>query len=67
MRTDLTDVDGGSHDAPDAERRDLEKQAWIEGRGYCVLRFTNARVFANVRAVADEIFAVARLRMKGWG
>ncbi|WP_395644828.1 endonuclease domain-containing protein [Terricaulis sp.] len=60
----VIEVDGGSHDSPDVERRDMERQAWIEGRGYCVLRFTNARVLANVRAVADEIFAVARHRMK---
>jgi very-short-patch-repair endonuclease len=45
--------------------RDLERQAWIEGRGYKVLRFSNARVAADVEGVAREVMAHVRLQQLG--
>lgn len=58
------EVDGGAHDAPDVALVDAERQRWIEARGYRVLRFRNAEVLKNVQAVADVIFAEARMRMR---
>lgn len=57
------EVDGGAHCAPDVAARDAGRQQWIEARGYRVLRFKNADVLRNVCAVADAIFAEARMRM----
>jgi very-short-patch-repair endonuclease len=53
----VIEVDGGAHDAPDVASRDLARQLWIESRGYRLLRFTNAQVLADVRAVAQQILA----------
>lgn len=58
------EIDGGAHNAPDVERRDLERQQWIEGKGYLVLRFENRRVLRDTKAVAEEIFLQAQRRLK---
>jgi very-short-patch-repair endonuclease len=63
----IVEVDGGVHSASDAALNDLERQQWIESRGYRVLRFTNAEVLADVRAVARAVFAIAGGRMGGGG
>jgi very-short-patch-repair endonuclease len=60
----IIEIDGGAHDAPDVAERDYERQQWIEGRGYRVLRFKNADVIRDVRAVARKIFAEATLQMR---
>jgi very-short-patch-repair endonuclease len=59
----IIEVDGGAHDAPDVALRDAERKAWIEGRGYSVLRFRNVEVLADVGAVARRIFVEAKIRM----
>jgi very-short-patch-repair endonuclease len=61
----IVEVDGGAHDAPDAPRRDLERQQWIESRGYVVLRFSNANVLKDSHGVAREVFVAARVRLPG--
>ena len=56
----VIELDGGAHRAPDRIEHDAERQAWIESRGYAVLRFTNERVLADSRAVAAEIWEFVR-------
>ncbi len=57
----VIELDGGAHDAPDAAARDVERQVWIEARGYRVLRFANARVLGDLSAVMREVLAEVRL------
>ncbi len=57
------EIDGGAHDAPDVALRDGERQQWIEGRGYRVLRFANAEVLCDPRRVARVICALAVARL----
>ena len=57
----VIEVDGGAHLAPDVALLDLERQQWLEGRGYRVLRFTNRRVLAEMPDVLREIVAEVRL------
>jgi very-short-patch-repair endonuclease len=57
------EIDGGAHSAPDVALRDVERQQWIEGRGYRVLRFTNAEVLCDPRRVARAICALASTRL----
>jgi very-short-patch-repair endonuclease len=51
----IVEIDGGAHNAPDAAARDAKRQAWLEGRGYLVLRFSNAEIEADAEAVASRI------------
>lgn len=57
------EIDGGAHNAPDVALGDLERQQWIEGRGYRVLRFANADVLCDPRRVARAICALAMVRL----
>jgi very-short-patch-repair endonuclease len=59
----VVELDGGAHGAPDVALRDLERQEWIEGRSYLLLRFTNAEVMHDAKSVARRIFAEAKMRM----
>lgn len=58
------ELDGGVHRAPDVALRDNDRQNWIEGRGYKIMRFSNARVLGDASGVADEILVQTRARMR---
>jgi very-short-patch-repair endonuclease len=53
----VIEVDGGVHDAVGRKHEDTERQAWIESRGYALVRFTNAQVMQDVGAVVRAIIA----------
>jgi very-short-patch-repair endonuclease len=57
------ELEGGAHDAPDVAASDVERRAWIEGRGYLVLRFQNADVLNDPEKIARYIAAMAEARM----
>ena len=49
----VVEVDGGQHnDAADADER---RTAWLNGRGYHVIRFWNNEVTANIEGVLATI------------
>ncbi|HEU4820672.1 MAG TPA: DUF559 domain-containing protein [Qipengyuania sp.] len=57
----IVECDGISHDRE--PEKDLRRDAWLRGRGYTVLRFTNAEVLSNAEGVVKAIeIEVARLR-----
>jgi very-short-patch-repair endonuclease len=60
----VIEVDGGAHNAPDRQLDDAERQVWIESRGYKVLRFRNADVEREIRAVVRVIAAEMQMRLK---
>jgi very-short-patch-repair endonuclease len=60
----VVELDGGAHNAPDVVARDAERCAWIEGRGYRVLRFKNEEVLKDVAAIAKRISAEAAARIR---
>ncbi len=60
----VVEVDGGAHNAPDVALRDVERQTWIEGRGYLVLRVRNEEVLKDVVTIAKHIAAAAAARMR---
>jgi very-short-patch-repair endonuclease len=59
----VVELDGGAHDAPDVAARDVERQAWIEGRGYKVLRFRIDAVLKDSASVASLIASEAEARL----
>jgi very-short-patch-repair endonuclease len=40
----VVELDGSIHDLPDRVVYDAERQQWLEGNGYAVLRITNEQV-----------------------
>jgi len=49
----IIELDGGQHDGRQAE--DARRSAWLEDRGYRVVRFWNNEVFENMEGVMGEI------------
>jgi very-short-patch-repair endonuclease len=48
-------VDGPIHNHGKNPARDAKYQAWLEGHGYTVIRFTNERVKKDIQGVVSEI------------
>ena len=49
----VIELDGGQHAA--TTTRDAERDAWLQGRGYSVLRFWDNEVFQNMESVLEVI------------
>ena len=49
------EVDGASHDSPQAKARDSTRQREIEKHGICFLRFTDEQVLGNIDNVCMMI------------
>jgi very-short-patch-repair endonuclease len=60
----VIEVDGSSHDDVGTIRADEERDAWLEKRGYKVIRFTNQEVFSQLERVAWEIEAAVEEHSK---
>jgi very-short-patch-repair endonuclease len=58
------EIDGDSHLEEQAQAYDAERQAFLESKGTCLLRFTNQQVYTELDGVLEEIAQmVIRLRV----
>ena len=55
----IVKVDGDQHSRDSIGRADAERTAWLEAKGYSLLRFWNIEVFENIEAVCEAILAVS--------
>jgi very-short-patch-repair endonuclease len=63
----VVEIDGEIHERLEEVRlRDRERQAWLEGQGYRVLRFSNRDVEADVWGCVVQVKALL-LDGGGWG
>jgi len=53
----VIELDGGQHNMPDGVAADAERTAFLESRGYRVLRFWNNDVLGNIDGVMTVIAA----------
>jgi 5-methyltetrahydrofolate--homocysteine methyltransferase len=51
----IIEVDGLIHQLPDVKENDEIRQAWLESKGFKVIRFTNNEVIGNLEYVLSEI------------
>ena len=49
----IIELDGGQH--AETAARDAERDAWLRGRGYNVLRFWDNEVFQNLEGVLEVV------------
>ena len=56
----IIELDGGQHGEDTKEKRDKERTARLENRGYEVLRFWNNEVLMNMEAVLERIMEAIR-------
>lgn len=55
----VIELDGEIHAEPQPAARDRERDAYIRGLGFTILRFPNQRIFGTAGEVLAEILAVA--------
>ena len=55
------EIDGDAHAEPDQAEYDAARTAWLEARGYRVVRFHNDGVHHNLSAMVDAIRAACVL------
>ena len=56
----IIEVDGGIHNLDVVAQRDAERETWLNGRGYRILRFSNLQALeteATIAAIMAEIGA----------
>ena len=56
----VLELDGEIHEKAQPAARDRERDAYIRGLGFTILRFPNERVFSDTEGVISEILAFAR-------
>jgi len=56
----VIELDGESHDGPEAQHGDQRRDAYLVGLGLRVLRFTNAQVMGEFEGVMEAISEAAR-------
>jgi very-short-patch-repair endonuclease len=57
----VIEVDGVQHQAPEGRTKDAVRDAWLQGQGFTVLRFTNGEVTETRDGVMLEIMAAVGL------
>ncbi len=59
----IVEIDGGQHFEDEHERRDARRDAFLAGKGYRVLRFSNHDVMTNrsggLEAIADAVLGAS--------
>ena len=53
----IVELDGGIHNLPSVAARDAEREAWLTGRGYRVMRFPNNQAVSEPAGVVEMILA----------
>ncbi|HUU63719.1 MAG TPA: endonuclease domain-containing protein [Dehalococcoidia bacterium] len=51
----VIEIDGGHHSEEELRESDQKKSAWLEERGYEVLRFWNNEVMRNMEGVLEKM------------
>jgi len=51
----VIEIDGGQHAQEDAQRADQQRTAWLEDRGYRVMRFWDNEVLTTIDGVLERI------------
>jgi very-short-patch-repair endonuclease len=58
----IVEVDGAVHDLPEVAARDLEREKWLNGRGYSVFRVRNEGLSEDLHLVVQAILNELRSR-----
>jgi very-short-patch-repair endonuclease len=61
----LIEIDGDTHAAPDQAAYDSTRTAWLEERGYKVIRFQAGEVDRNLEGVLETIRRACEARAAG--
>jgi len=59
----IIELDGESHDFPERQRADRNRDDFFESEGFAILRFTNDQVLSNLEGDVEVIRQTASARM----
>ena len=51
----IIEIDGGYHTLPDQQVSDAERTAWLESKGYTIIRFTNEQAICDINNTINHI------------
>ncbi|HOQ67429.1 MAG TPA: endonuclease domain-containing protein [Candidatus Atribacteria bacterium] len=51
----IIEIDGGQHNGRRVREKDEEREKWLKGKGYQILRFWNNDVLTNIEGVLEKI------------
>ena len=51
----IVEIDGGYHYTEEQQKKDKERQDWLEQKGYKILRFTNEQVLLDTDKTIETI------------
>jgi very-short-patch-repair endonuclease len=51
----IIEIDGGVHDLPAVAARDAQREAWLTGRGYTVMRISDNQTSSDPHSVVQAI------------
>lgn len=60
----VIEIDGDSHAEPEQAKYDEARTAWLEQRGYKVIRITNEDVYKNLENALNEIYVSCKERVR---
>jgi len=63
----IVEIDGRTHTTGEAQFHDRQRQAWLEGQGWRVLRFSDDAVIGGLELVVIEIRAACASRFAAAG
>jgi len=55
----IIELDGGVHELPEVAARDAQREAWLTGRGYRVMRFSNDQATSAPHSLVQLILETA--------
>ncbi len=61
----IVELDGESHDFPERQKADQDRDGFFRSEGFEVVRFTNEQVMSNLEGVVEMIRQTAASRMCG--
>ena len=56
----IVEIDGGQHNDREAREKDEQRTAWLNEKGYRVLRFWNNEVLTSTNGVLEQIIQALR-------
>jgi very-short-patch-repair endonuclease len=58
----VVEVDGAVHSDEEVRAKDIERDAWLNSRGYLVLRFSNEQAISDTGSVMERLVSVIGAR-----
>ena len=52
----IIEIDGLSHDNEETYKKDIQRQKYLENRGFTIKRYTSEQVFNNLSEVLEDIY-----------